>query len=359
MANSFSSTFTEARQKFLEASAAAGARIFEYGRDDLSGRDGEYLACDVAMLGDADATSAALIISGTHGSEGYCGSAIQHRWLMDCASAALEDIKVVLVHAINPWAFSHKTRATETNVDLNRNFLKPGGFGHPNPSYDRLAPFLHGSAWGASDHSRAFQGYGAYLDAHGRQIENESWQGQGTRPDGIFYTGTGPEWSNLTFRRILAEHLSKASAIGVIDWHTGIGKYGEVVPLIFDDPSSEAFVAAASWWQLGHGREAAFKTGTAPKYDGLLFHAIRQELPTAWIAGGVLEFGTVDDYAIFRADRLDRWLRFEGKDDPDHDQMREDYLDACCPNDVAWRRFVLSKGPEIIDQMVNGIRNLR
>jgi hypothetical protein len=71
--------------------------------------------------------------------------------------------------------------------------------------------------------------------------------------------------------------------------------------------------------------------------------------------GAVIEFGTADDYAIFRADRLDRWLRFEGRTDPDHDQLREDYLNLCCPNDVAWRRLVLSKGPELIDQMVNGV----
>ena len=220
-------------------------------------------------------------------------------------------------------------------------------------------PFLHGSAGEASDHFAAFKAYREFLDTNGWHIENESWEGQGNRPDGIYYTGTRPEWSNVIFRRIVVEHLTSASAIGFIDWHTGIGEYGEVVPLIFDESDSEGFAVAATWWQLNQGGEAAFRTGTVPKYEGLLCRAILEEHPTARIAGAVIEFGTADNYAIFRADRLDRWLRFEGKNDAEHDQMRDDYLNLCCPNDVAWQRFVLSKGPELIDQMIGGLRGWR
>jgi len=39
--------------------------------------------------------------------------------------------------------------------------------------------------------------------------------------------------------------------------------------------------------------------------------------------------------------------------------MRNDYLNLCCPNDVAWQRFVLSKGPELINQMIGGLRGWR
>lgn len=357
MIDSFSDSFSEARHKFLGASGSIGARLFTYGRDDLAGKDGEYLACDVAVVGNEDSPSAAFVISGTHGSEGYCGSAILHRWLVTRNAADIPDgVKIVLVHAINPWAFSHKTRATENNVDLNRNFrFGDGTSGRENPSYDRLAPFLHGSARVASEHLGAYEAYKDYLDTNGWQIEGESWEGQGTRQDGIFYTGTAPEWSNVTFRRIVKEHLASAARIGFIDWHTGIGRYGEIVPLIFDEGGTDESRAAMSWWQLARPGNNAFRTGAVPAYEGLLCRSIRQELPASRIAGAVIEFGTVDDYAIFRADRLDRWLRFEGRDDPDHDRLRADYMNACCPEDVAWRRFVLARGPELIDQMVAGL----
>src|SRR5919109_5183879 len=96
--NSFSESFAEARGKFLAAATDAGARLYTYGRDDVQGIDGEHLACDVAVLGPENATRAALAISGTHGSEGFTGSAAQHRWLLAHADAR-PDVKIVLVHA--------------------------------------------------------------------------------------------------------------------------------------------------------------------------------------------------------------------------------------------------------------------
>jgi len=348
--DNFSASFAEARTKFLAVSRAAGARTWTYGRDDLAGRDGEALACDVAVLGDPSSVRAAIVVTGTHGSEGYCGAAILHRWLSGLP-AAPEGVKIVLVHAINPWAFSYRTRATENNVDLNRNFFaRADGFVRPNPSYDLLAPYLHGSARDAASHLEAYLGYQACLKAEGAQVETRSWEGQSTWPDGIFYTGTGPEWSNTVFRRIVNEHLSPASRIGFIDFHTGIGRYGEVVHLVFRD-----FAAAAGWWPHQDGGDSAFRTGEKPAYEGLLCRAIGQELPEARVAGAVIEFGVADDYAVFRSDRLDRWLRFEGRDDPDRDRLRADCMNIICPEDIAWRRSVLANGPPQIDFLLSGL----
>lgn len=356
MLSSFSSSDSESRRKFIDAATKAAARLLSYHRDDLRGKDGEALACDVAVLGDPDAAAGALVVSGTHGAEGYCGAAILHRWLTDHGAETMPDgVKVVLVHAINPWAFSHKTRATENNVDLNRNFLPDSGFSRVNHSYDKLAPYLHGSAGEASDHLAAFKAYNAFLGLNGLHIENESMEGQSRWPEGIFYTGAGPEWSNTTFRWIVKDHLGQASKIGFIDWHTCLGRFGEIVHLVFDAPGSEAYETASDWWRLNDGGGGAFKVGSVPRYDGLLSKAIGQELSAAKVAGAVIEYGTVDDYSVFRADRLDRWLRFEGRDDPEHDRLREDYLNVCCPTDVAWRRFVLASGPKMIDQLVAGV----
>src|ERR1700741_416184 len=108
--DSFSETYAVARGKFLAAASDAGARIHTCARDDLKGIDGEALACDVAVLGRDKARRAAIVITGTHGIEGFTGSAILHRWLQSPRTDAARDIKIVLVHAINPWAFSHKTR---------------------------------------------------------------------------------------------------------------------------------------------------------------------------------------------------------------------------------------------------------
>jgi hypothetical protein len=359
--DSFSNSYAEAQRKFIDAARDSGARLQSHRRDDVNGKEGETLVCDVAVLGDDGADRAAIAIVGTHGIEGYAGSAILHRWLMSRpGNADIDGIKIVLVHAINPWAFSHKTRTTENNVDLNRNFLvDPAQYGRQNPSYDRLAPFLHAADFDASGNLAAHRAYKSYLDQHGWHIENEMWEGQGHRPDGLCYTGKEPEWANRTFRKIVNEHLASAKTIGFIDWHTGLGRFGEVVYLIFDDKGSAEHEAAAGWWGRSDADRGAFNAGAVPRYEGLLCRAIRQELSAPRIAGAVVELGTGDEFTIFRADRLDRWLWFEGHDDPQHEQFREDYKNALCPNDVAWRRWALSEGPAIMTRLVEGVRTWR
>jgi Protein of unknown function (DUF2817) len=357
-ADSFSDRYGEAREKFVAAARDAEARLHCYGRDDVKGAEGEPLACDVAVLGRDDAERVAIVITGTHGVECFAASAILHQWLRSPQSLAeIGDVAVVLVHALNCWGFSHKTRATENNVDLNRNCMAHDDeYARENPSYDKLVPFLHTGVFTADENLRAYRAYKSYLDEHGWHIENEMLEGQSHRPDGLFYTGTGPEWANRTFRRIVGEHLSAATTIGFIDWHTAVGSFGEIVYLIFDDEGSPEHEAAASWWRSSGADKAAFAAGAVPKYRGLVCRAIRQELPSPRIAGAVVEFGTVDAYTLFRADRLDRWLWFEGRQDPQYSQFREDYKDVNCPRDVAWRRLVLSKGPAIIDRLIKGVK---
>jgi hypothetical protein len=67
MTKSFSGSYVEARKYFIEAAGNAKARIHHYGRDDLIGKDGEPLTCDVAVLGSEDVAAAAIVIAGTHG----------------------------------------------------------------------------------------------------------------------------------------------------------------------------------------------------------------------------------------------------------------------------------------------------
>jgi hypothetical protein len=357
----FSESYGEAREKFIAAARGANARLFSYGRDDLKGAEGEALACDVAVLGRGDARQAAIVISGTHGAESFAPSAILHRWLTspECL-AEVRNIKVVLVHALNCWGFSYKTRTTENNVDLNRNCMaRSEDYDRENRSYDKLAPFLHAETFSAEGNLRAYEDYRNYLDRNGWHIENEMLEGQSHRPNGIFYTGRGPEWANQIFRRIVADHLGTASTIGFIDWHTGVGRFGEIVYLIFDDEGTPEHEAAVSWWGASGTNKAAFSANAVPKYRGLVCSTIRQELPSARIAGAVVEFGTADAFSLFRADRLDRWLKFEGREDPEHDQFREDYKDANFPRDVAWRRLVLDKGPTIINRLLAGVREWR
>ena len=58
--------------------------------------DGGALALDVATLGEPDAPAVLLIVSGTHGVEGFTGSALQYHWLDSLGPGGIpEGLRVV------------------------------------------------------------------------------------------------------------------------------------------------------------------------------------------------------------------------------------------------------------------------
>ena len=75
-ADHFSQTYAQARQRFLDAAAAAGLDVASH-THPLKGHEGEDLALDVARDGPADAEAVLIISSACHGVEGYCGSGVQ------------------------------------------------------------------------------------------------------------------------------------------------------------------------------------------------------------------------------------------------------------------------------------------
>ncbi|MCY1127538.1 DUF2817 domain-containing protein [Frigidibacter sp. RF13] len=349
----FADSYQGARQNFLEAAERSNARIKSYPQPHLRGLDGEVLSVDVAELGVRHASHVALVIAGTHGAEGYAASAIMCRWL-DGRTTLPTGVGVALVHAVNPWSFSFKTRTTENNVDLNRNFLSAWSV-RENLAYRELAQFLHCSPMDAQEMLNAYRSYRAYLDTHGWHLENDILSGQTDHPDGLYYAGTGPEWANTNFRRILQAHAGKASHVGFIDFHTGVGEFGEVVHLVCAPKGSEARRQAMQWWKLDEVDGSPFKAGALPAYQGLLCQAISDELPDCRVAGAVVEFGTSDAYGMFRSDGTDRWLRNEGRSDPAVSLLRDQYRNACTPPDVPWRKLVLDAGPRCIDDLVTGL----
>src|SRR4051812_48807751 len=104
----FSGSYVEARERFRERAAAAGAMLSTYLLGDVRGAQGEDLSVDVAVLGDAGAGKALLSISGTHGLEAAAGSAAQLAFLESLAQDTTPaGIKLVFVHSLNPYGHSH------------------------------------------------------------------------------------------------------------------------------------------------------------------------------------------------------------------------------------------------------------
>src|SRR5215831_11712455 len=88
----FSTTYAEARQKFRDH--AKDARTYP---SMARGPGGEELSTDVAWFGALEAAKVGILLSATHGVEGYCGSACQLDWILERGSDRLHGDEAMLL----------------------------------------------------------------------------------------------------------------------------------------------------------------------------------------------------------------------------------------------------------------------
>ena len=310
----FSAIYRQAREKFLDSARAGGTEIESHVNPNARGFNGEELAVDVARFGDLNAEALFIVISGTHGNEGFCGSACQTGFIKEgVIGAQPQSVATLLVHAINPYGFSHVRRVTEGNVDLNRNFRD---FSRPlpeNPRYAELHDLLVPPDWDGPGRARAEAALAAWRDANGgmKAYQAAVAGGQYVYPDGLFFGGQRPTWSNVTFRAIVRKHGARANRVGVIDVHTGLGPAGYGEPLSIVAPDTAAFRRARAWW----GEDVtstADGTSKSPPVTGALIGSVEESLPGAEVTAIGLEFGTVALPEVFDAIRGDNWLYARG-----------------------------------------------
>jgi hypothetical protein len=354
----FSSSYAEARAKFLDAARATGAQISQYEHPSQKGPEGESLYLDVAVIGDTLAPNVMVVGSGTHGIEGFSGSAAQTAWMLDGgAKRVAAGTAMVFLHAHNPWGFAHHQRVTEENVDLNRNFVDHSKPYPPNPGYDVLHAGISPSRWDEESIRNVFATLDRFRETQGEQAFSDAYNGgQYSRPDGFFFGGRRSQWSNDAFRAAIRKHVGHAKRAALIDLHTGIGPYLDHVFLCFHAPGSPAYERARRWW----GERAVNRQGSTHKalavYRGLLIDAFQAELAQAETTAVVIEFGTRTRTEMQRANLSLRWLREHGKDDPERaKEVRADYVEAFYPSDPRWRDEVLAQSRVFLDQAAAGI----
>jgi hypothetical protein len=356
----FARSYPEARALFLLATTQAGGSAHTYLHPTACGPDGGSLTVDVAVFGADEASRALLILSGTHGAEGYAGSAAQIALMRTGALRCLPaDTRVVLVHGINPYGFAHATRTTENNVDLNRNFVDFTRSLPANPGYAELHRFLCPEEWSPEAQAAADRGIEEWIAANGKAAWLETiMKGQYDDATGLNYGGKAPEWSNQTLRSILARHLGSVSKLAFIDWHTGLGKPGEPFFLCFNERGGQDWQRACNWW--GKERvenEEGFEGGARPSYNGLVFYGVRDAVAPARMTGAVIEFGTLPIKETFNQLRVDRWLKF-GKTPADPkilEPLRQRIREAFVSSDEEWRIRVIDHAREIQLQALDGL----
>ncbi len=354
--DAFSSSYAQARAKFLSAAHQAGLEAISY-RHPLPGRDGETLALDVVLDGPVHADKLLLVSSACHGVEGHCGSGVQVYALHDAqfrARCAEAGVSVLYLHALNPYGFSHIRRATHENVDLNRNFQD---FTRPLPSnaaYRALHPLLVPDHWPPDSANKA--ALDRYVAEHGlKSFQAVVTGGQYEIADGLFYGGVAPTWSNLTLRQVLREHAAKARQIGWIDLHTGLGETGHC-ERGFAGPGGDtsALRRARNWWGTGGATPVVHfgdQGSVSAPLTGQLARAVYEECPQAEITAIGLEFGTRPLLQVLHALRAEQWLT-NHEDAPKTlaSQIKQAMLDAFYVDTPDWKDRVVREATTVMAQ---------
>jgi uncharacterized protein DUF2817 len=304
----FAATYVEARDKFLAAAKAHGLPVTSHVHPTARGAAGEDLSMDVAVLGEGSATGMLLLISGTHGAEGFCGSGCQVALLHDAdfvAAVRAAGVSIVFVHALNPYGFSHLHRTNEDNVDLNRNFRDFATPPVANAGYADVHGFIVPATWPPAPDNEAR--IGAYIARHGQKALQQAVSGgQCEFPDGLFYGGVRPAWSNTVLRSILREHGASRQRIGWIDFHTGLGPRGHGEKIYSGRNASADLARAKAWW--GADVTSFFDgSSTSAALTGVNYNAAYDECPQAAFTGIALEYGTLSFNEVLQALRADQW----------------------------------------------------
>ena len=347
-----STTYAQARAAFLRAGESALARI-EHHIHPRVGPEGEELAIDVAELGPRDASHVVVVVSATHGVEGYCGSALQRHWLEQHSPERPDAVRLIMVHGLNPFGFAWVRRVNEDNVDLNRNFIDWSEPAPATPEYDEIADLLVPAEWSEAEQQRTLDALFEVVSSVGlERMQAIVSAGQYTKPTGVFYGGLGPVWSHTWLRSWSSERLAGASHVTIIDLHTGLGQWGLGELIGSETSTSAAHQRAVALW--GDVTSMVDGDSVSANLTGD-WQAVAAELaPHAEVTSTTIEYGIVDTITVMQALRADAWLHAHGDPTgPDAPAIRAQVRAAFADDDPAWLEQVWPRFAEVLERALD------
>ncbi|MDO9424560.1 MAG: DUF2817 domain-containing protein [Methylobacter sp.] len=349
----FPDSYAAGRQRWLAQSNKLPSHThwLPYPCKDV-GPEGETLLTDTIWIGPEDASRVLVLLGGTHGIEGFAGSAIQIDQLDLIAEGLVvipADTAVLMIHALTPWGYAWQRRCDANGVDLNRNVVD---FSRPLPDnrdYDLLKNTLYLA--NALQRKTAFA---EFKQQHGRvALEKAISTGQYSDPSGPFYGGKAPAHGRLVCEDLMSKYALQQRDLAVIDLHTGLGSYGYGEIICDHQPDSAGTRAAQSWYGDSVTLPLLGTSSSVPK-TGLLdyaWHAIMNDR-SCYIT---LEFGTFSTDQLFEILLRDHQLWAQTDNEQARLQHSKIMRRHFFPNDQAWREMVLFRARQVIAQGLHGV----
>lgn len=356
----FVSSYFDARQKFrayVSRTEVGEAAVYS---SPAPGPRGEELSTDVAWFGNRRASKLGVMVSATHGVEGYCGSAGQLDWLAEGGYEKLKsDEAMLLIHALNPYGFAWDRRVTQEGCDLNRNFVDFTAPLPQNEAYDLLADCLvprelegpvFEAAEAAIEKFRKERGEIAFRKAR--------TTGQYRHPTGMFFGGFCATASRQTLERIVSDYgIESRRFVLIVDYHTGLGPYG------YGELQCEQ-ASGMSGYQ--RARDIFGPSVTSPDLGTSTAVALNGTQDDYWqrLLGDrhvyiALEYGTFPPEAGRLASRADHWLYAYRQTEIETDtgyKIRQRVREHFYPEKHDWKEMVLYRSRQVQRQMIEGLR---
>jgi hypothetical protein len=201
---------------------------------------------------------------------------------------------------------------------------------------------------------------GQWIATHGETaLQAIVSRGQQEFPDGMFFGGTQPSWSNLAIRDVLRAHAHRCARLAWIDFHTGLGPNG-VGERIFAGRNDPAAIARAKAWWDGGGSTPVTSiydgSSTSAFLTGLMCNVAYEECPQAEFTSIALEYGTQPLIETLQALRGAHWLANHPEADAQiAQQIVRRMRDAFYTDTAEWKQKVLAQAKQAMRQAVDGL----
>lgn len=328
------------------------------------------LSIDFCYIPPVDSTEKlVVIISGTHGIEGYVGSAVQQMLMTEVFQPDMfKDVGVLLVHGLNAWGFKHQRRFTENNVDLNRNFdvdhslfqTKNDGF---VALYDMLTPKTEVNMNSLDNRFFMLKAINQIVRKGMPALLQAFAQGQYQYPEGIYFGGKDFEQQKEIMTEVLGRIGANYSTILNIDLHTGFGERDQLhlFPNPVDDLElKQTMEKVFDGYQIDWGDSDNFYTvsGQFVEYIGDLFPG-KVSIPM------LMEFGTLNTSTTIGSVKSahisiveNQGAHYGYKSEKDSLKVRAGYYEMFYPPSEKWRTNAIHVSRKMISDVWENFEEL-